>query len=97
MKLEIENKKKTSSFDINQLLLTYSLLTFNLFDAQRWTDLALPRGISLHRCSSEFLTRQSFDAGALTSPPLSLSQHLSRSKDFLMTLLEVPVRHDGRR
>lgn len=43
MKLEIENKKKTSSFDINQLLLTYSLLTFNLFDAVWWAVLALPR------------------------------------------------------
>ena len=95
MKLEIENKKKTSSFDINQLLLTYSLLTFNLFDAQRWTDLALPRGISLHRCSSESLTRQSLDARALTSPPFVLSQHLPHSKTIPVPLPQVSDQYSG--
>ena len=50
MKLEIENKKKTSSFDINQLLLTYILLTVNLFDAVWWAVLALPsEGMSLYK------------------------------------------------
>ena len=36
--------------------------------------------MSLHRYPSEFLTRQSFDVRALTSPPFALSQHLSRSR-----------------
>ena len=39
-----------------------------------------PEEMSLHRYPSEFLTRQSFDARALTSPPFPLSQHLSRSR-----------------
>ena len=75
------------------------MLTINLFDAVWWAVLALPsEGMSLYKMLiGACLSRESFDAEALASPPLSLSQHLSRSKDFLMTLLEVPVRHDGRK
>lgn len=38
------------------------------------------------------MTRQSFDVGALTSPPLALSQHLSRSRAIPQPLPPVRVR-----
>jgi hypothetical protein len=51
-------------------------------------------GLSLHKSADwSHLTRQSFDAEALASPPLSLSQHLSHSKDVPMTLPQVSDRH----
>jgi hypothetical protein len=37
------------------------------------------------------MTRQPFDARALSSPPFPLSQHLSRSRGIPTRLLEVPV------
>ena len=52
--------------------------------------------MSLHRfCPSEYLTRQSFDVGALTSPPLALSQHLSRSRAIPQPLPPVRVQLSG--
>ena len=78
---------------INYFLL---IVTYPVFpDTQRWTDSALPERMSLHRYPSEFLTRQSFDVRALTSPPFALSQHLSRSRAVPETLLPVRVHLSG--
>jgi len=41
------------------------------------------------------LTRQSFDAEALSSPPLSLSQHLSHSEDVPESLPQVSDQLSG--
>jgi len=64
--------------DYHQLLLTYFIVCHC-----RLVDRLSPpkRGWAFTSSAVwSHLTRQSFDVGALTSPPLALSQHLSRSR-----------------